>query len=96
MGVAILSGVFESLNRPTKSLQNGLSKWESHTPGTLTPSGSPDATVPTSFLACVRREDTAVKLRRTFGEMGELGQSVEVLASQNTEGVASADVILLW
>lgn len=96
MGVAILSGVFESLNSPTKSLRNGVLKWESHTPGTLTPTGSPDTTVPTKFLACVRREDSAVKLRRTFSSMGELGQSVQVLASQNTEGVASADVILLW
>src|ERR1700682_3501572 len=37
IGVAILSGVSESLNSPAKSLQNKVSKWESHTPGTLTP-----------------------------------------------------------
>jgi pyrroline-5-carboxylate reductase len=96
MGVAILSGVFESLNSPAKSLKNGASKWESHTPGTLTPTGPPDATVPSRFLACVRRAESAEKLRRTFGAMGELGQSVEVLASQNVEGVASSDVVLLW
>jgi pyrroline-5-carboxylate reductase len=96
MGVAILSGVFDSLNSSSKPQQNGVSKWESHTPGTLSPTGPPDATVPSRFLACVRREETAEKLRRTFGAMGELGQSVEVLAGENIQGVAHADVVILW
>lgn len=95
MGVAILSGVFDSLNSAVKPLKNGTSKWESHTPGTLSPNGPPDALVPNRFLACVRREETAEKLRRTFGAM-QLDQRVEVLAGKNVEGVASADVVLLW
>jgi pyrroline-5-carboxylate reductase len=60
------------------------------------PHWTPDATVPSRFLACVRRDETAQKLRRTFGTMGELGQGIEILAGKNVEGVASADVVLLW
>ncbi len=96
MGVAVLSGVIDSLYSATKPFQNGTKKWESHTPGTLTPTGPPDSTVPGRLLACVRREETANKLRITFSTMGELGQSVEVLAGQNVEGAKSADVVLLW
>jgi len=94
MGIAILSGVFDSLDSPSKTRKNGDSKWESHSPGTLSPIGPPDETVPTRFLACVRREETAEELHRTFGEMD--GQSIEILAGKNVEGVVSADVVLLW
>jgi len=93
MGVAILSGVFDSLN-PHKTLKTGVSKCESHAPGTPSPTGPPGGEIPTRFLACVRREETAEKLRRIFGEMD--GQSIEILAGQNVEGVLSADVVLLW
>ena len=93
MGIAISSGVFDSLGISAKTLKSGFSNWESHTPGTQSPTGPP---VPTRFVACVRREETAEKLRGTFDAMGELGQSVEILAGKNVEGVLSADVVLLW
>jgi len=96
MGVAVLSGIIESLYSSTKPIQNGIEKWESHTPGTLTPTGPPDSTVPGRFLACTRREETANKLRSTFRNLGELGQSIEVLVGQNVEGAKNADVVLLW
>lgn len=89
MGIAILSGVIESLDTSSRQ-HNGFPKWESHTPGTVTPVGSPDATVPTRFLACVSREETAKKLRCIFGE------NVEVLAGQNLQAIQQADVVLLW
>ncbi|KAF8911081.1 pyrroline-5-carboxylate reductase [Gymnopilus junonius] len=91
MGIAILSGVIDSLH--TSSLSNGFQKWELHTPGTLTP--IPDATVPSQFTACVSREESAQKLRKIFGALGELGQSVEVLASKNLDAVKTADVVIL-
>lgn len=96
MGIAVLSGVIDSLYSATKPLKNGSQKWEFHTPGTLTPTGSPDATVPDRFLACVSREESAKKLRHIFDAMGELGQSVEVLTGKNIEGITKADVVLLW
>ncbi len=98
MGVAVLSGVIDSLYSATKplNLENGFQKWDSHTPGTLTPTGLSDATVPSRFLACVSREESAKKLRRVFDAMGELGQSVEILTGRNVDGVKNADVVLLW
>lgn len=94
MGIAVLSGVIESLDtaRPTSN----AAKWESHTPGTLTPTGPPDASVPGRFVACVAREDSATRLRAIFGALGPLGAAVEVRASQNLAAVQKADVVLLW
>lgn len=96
MGIAILSGVLESLDAANRSLFNGLPKWEVHTPGTLTPTGTPDASVPTRFLACVNRESTAQKLVNVFAGVGDLAGKVEVVASKNVEAVRQADVVLLW
>ncbi|PFH52407.1 hypothetical protein AMATHDRAFT_2142 [Amanita thiersii Skay4041] len=98
MGIAILSGVIDGLNSAsaaTTNHQNGFHKWESHTPGTLTPVGPPDATVPSRFLACVNREETAKRLRSTFATLGALGESVEIVAKQNSEAVRQSDVVLL-
>jgi len=91
MGIAISSGVFDSLDSPAKS-PNGCSKWETHIPGNQSPVEPSDGTVPTRFVACVRREETAEKLRGTLGAMGK---SLEVLAGKNVEGVLSSDVVLL-
>ncbi|KAJ3504017.1 hypothetical protein NLJ89_g8165 [Agrocybe chaxingu] len=94
MGVAVFAGVLDSLDSSSK-ISNGFPKWESHTPGTLTPAGPPDATVPSRFLACVSREETARKLENIFGSLGQLGSSVEVFASKNIEAVQNSDVVLL-
>ncbi|KAF8201698.1 pyrroline-5-carboxylate reductase [Pholiota molesta] len=95
MGIAILSGVLDSLEPPSSKILSGLTKWESHTPGTLTPVGPSDASVPSRFMACVSREESAVKLRKIFSGIGPLGASVEVLASRNLEAVQKADVVIL-
>ncbi|KAF9466365.1 pyrroline-5-carboxylate reductase [Collybia nuda] len=95
MGIAVLSGVVESLDA-TSRLQNGFAaKWESHTPGTLTPVGAPDDTTPTRFIACVNREESARKLRNVFDGLGALGGDIEVVAAKNLKAVQEADVILL-
>ncbi|KAF7338404.1 Pyrroline-5-carboxylate reductase [Mycena venus] len=57
--------------------------------------GPPDASVPTRFIACVAREDSATRLRATFGALGPLGAAVEVHASENLAAVQKADVVLL-
>ncbi|KAF7363327.1 Pyrroline-5-carboxylate reductase [Mycena sanguinolenta] len=92
MGIAVLSGVIDSL-KPAGHVF--AEKWESHTPGTLTPTGPPDASVPTSFIACVSREDSAARLRTIFAALGPMGAGVSVHASQNVAAVQAADVVLL-
>ena len=97
MGIAILSGVADSLDsgsRLQKEFQ--AAKWESHTPGTLTPIGTPDASLPTRFIACVSRDESAKKLRANFDGLGSLGSSIEVVAGQNVKSAKQADVVLLW
>ncbi|KAF8894675.1 pyrroline-5-carboxylate reductase [Infundibulicybe gibba] len=95
MGIAILSGVIDSLDVNSSLLRNGFPKWESHTPGTLTPVGTPDASTPSRFIACVSREESAKKLRAIFATLGSLGEGVEVVASQNLQSVQQADVVIL-
>jgi pyrroline-5-carboxylate reductase len=96
MGIAVLSGVLESLDTSKRPLSNGIPKWEVHTSGTVSPVGSPDPSTPSHFIACVSRQSSAKKLVSLFGSMGELARQVEVLASKNVEAVKQADVILLW
>lgn len=110
MGIAVLSGVIDSLAAASAKSTiklNGLSngnghhaasaeKWESHTPGTVTPTEPLDTTVPSRFIACVSREETAKKLETIFGGLGELGRTVEIVAGRNVEAVRNADVVLLW
>ncbi|KAI0362185.1 pyrroline-5-carboxylate reductase [Trametes cingulata] len=94
MGVAILSGVLASLE--AKSSQ-GLPhpKWESHTPGTVTPQTLEDESLPSRFIACVSREETAKKLGLAFFAAGTLGRSVEIVCARNVEAVREANVVLL-
>ncbi|KAK7054987.1 delta 1-pyrroline-5-carboxylate reductase [Paramarasmius palmivorus] len=91
MGIAVLSGVIDSLD--TQSHIKGLEKWESHTPGTLTPDESSDASIPTRFIACVNREESARKLQNTFKSLGPAGQKIEIVFSRNVEAVRQSDVV---
>lgn len=108
MGIAVLAGVIDSLEAASVRLSNQLQnqvpngkapeakvKWESHTPGTVTPI-SGDPSVPTKFIATVKREESARKLKSVFEELGDLGKTVEVVAGSNLEAVKQADVVLLW
>lgn len=97
MGVAVLAGVVDSLDVPSRMAHTlANNKWESHTPGTLTPTEAPDSSTPTRFIACVSRETTAIKLRSTFNSLGSLAQTIHVVASQNLASVQQSDVVLLW
>jgi pyrroline-5-carboxylate reductase len=93
MGVAILSGVLESLDTRPLLKHTHNPKWESHTPGTSTPAAraEDDPALPSRFLACVSREESAKRLRSTF-----LSTGVEVVVGENVRAVQEADVILLW
>ena len=89
MGVAILSGVLASLD--AKSYLD-VPKWESHTSGTVTPQSAEDDTLPSRYLACVGREETAQRLRSAFVS----GRNVEILRARNVEAVKDSHVVLLW
>lgn len=97
MGIAVLSGVLASLES-TGSPHHSAAKWESHTPGTLTPTvqNPLDESLPSRYLACVSREESAKRLRTTFFSLGGLGPSVEVLVGENLRAVKEADVVILW
>jgi len=100
MGIAVLSGMIDSLDT-SSSLRKEFPKWESHTPGTLTPeteesSEAVPPTVPNRFIACVTREESAKKLRGVFANLGPMGSRVEVRASKNLEAVRASNVVLLW
>ena len=96
MGVAIISGVIASLE--SRSVAPGFQlhpKWESHTSGTSTPVGAPDDTIPSRFIACVSREESAKQLRKIFPS-GRSTFPVDIVVAKNVAAVQQSDVILLW
>jgi len=98
MGIAITSGVLASLDSrsPLHGLTSGQPKWESHTPGTATPTNiaDDDPTLPSRFIACVKREESARTLREKFlAVVG--GDAVQVTVGQNVSAVQQSDVVLL-
>ena len=99
MGIAITSGVLASLDAQGSlhRIISGHSKWESHTPGTSTPTNGSecDPTLPSRFIACVKREKSAKRLRETFRTLTG-GDAVQVTVGQNVAAVELSDVILLW
>lgn len=97
MGVAVLSGVIASLDsKPDPHFP--LAKWESHTPGTVTPTvgHEEDNSHPSRFIACVSREESARRLKSVFLHIGGLGPSVQIRVLENVQAVQQADVVLLW
>ncbi|KAH9966593.1 pyrroline-5-carboxylate reductase [Russula dissimulans] len=100
MGIAITSGVLASLESSRSPLQgllnSGQLKWESHTPGTATPTNiaDHDPSLPSRFIACVRLEESAKSLRQKFlAVVG--GDAVQVIVGQNVSAVQQSDVVLL-
>lgn len=97
MGIAVLSGVVQSLNSSLRFQRDfQAATWESHTPGSLTPVGIPDTSLPARFIACVSRDESVAKLQASFRELGSLGAGIEVVAGQNVNSAKQADVVLLW
>jgi pyrroline-5-carboxylate reductase len=112
MGIAIISGVIASLESSSSKLihncstkgNSNYSKWESHTPGTSTPtihsplseSSINDSTIPTRFIACVSRSSTVTKLEGVFSNLGQIGEKIEIYQGRNVEAVKQANVVLLW
>jgi pyrroline-5-carboxylate reductase len=95
MGVAVLSGTIASLEPqgPFHSFRDP--KWESHTPGTNTPTGIPDLAIPSRIIACVGRQQSVARLGATLSTLGERGTAIEITSGRNVEAVQQADVIIL-
>ncbi|KAI0780862.1 pyrroline-5-carboxylate reductase [Trametes elegans] len=93
MGVAILSGVLASLDAKFSSATHP--KWEAHTSGTVTPQTVEDDSLPSRYIACVSREETAKRLSAAFFTAGTLGRSVEIVSAQNVQAVRESHVVLL-
>lgn len=94
MGIAVLSGVVASLESAASSSTRPSTKWESHTPGTLTPDQDASST-PSQFVACVSRAESRTKLQGVFGALGDLGKTVKVVAGENLNAVKQSDVVIL-
>ena len=98
MGIAITSGVLASLHSQNPLHGGGQLKWESHTPGTSTPTlaaDDDDPTLPSRFIACVQREESATRLRETFRAVPG-GDAIQVTVGENVSAVQQSDVVLLW
>ncbi|KAI1367836.1 pyrroline-5-carboxylate reductase [Xylaria arbuscula] len=85
MGVAILSGILSSLqemNAP-RPLQ---------TSGNSTPRDEVPSRLPTRFIACVRRPESAKRVKQTLWEHSA---SLKVVQKDNVAAVMKAEVVLL-
>src|SRR5271154_2431009 len=86
MGVAIVSGILESIIHPGTTQPGGSSS------GASTPLQIANIThrMPNKFIACVKRDESARNLYRIFDH-----SLVEILCRENVKGAKSADLILL-
>ncbi|CUS08137.1 unnamed protein product, partial [Tuber aestivum] len=94
MGVAILSGILSSLT----SLRLPSASGTSTPTAALLPTRFHDASknptcLPSRFIACVKRPESASRVRRAFEGFASI--PVEVYTGSNVEGVRRADVVLL-
>lgn len=90
MGIAILSGILSSSSEPSKPSSTPLVSQPSS--GTATPSEDLPARIPTRFIACVRRPESAKRIKAS---LSSLTSSLTVLQNENLRGVQQADVVLL-
>ncbi|PWN49769.1 putative PRO3-delta 1-pyrroline-5-carboxylate reductase [Violaceomyces palustris] len=92
MGVAILSGVFDSQRSQQESQNGGGASLSSSIASLSTAAGEDDLTqLPTRFIACVNRAESVRKLRKIF----QGANDVQILAQSNVKAAEQADVILL-
>ncbi|GAB1320676.1 delta 1-pyrroline-5-carboxylate reductase [Madurella fahalii] len=86
MGIAILSGILASLDE--------MQEVNKPASGTSTPLYETSATtrLPSRFIACVRRPESAKKLKATFSSHAS---SVIIAQNANVRSVENADIILL-
>ncbi|KAK1756143.1 pyrroline-5-carboxylate reductase dimerization-domain-containing protein [Echria macrotheca] len=93
MGIAILSGILSSLQElqssaPSTTTAQSIS-------GTSTPQEELPTRLPTRFLACVRRPESAKKLKAAFAPYTSPNHPVTILQNDNVTAARQADIVLL-
>ncbi|KAI9830100.1 MAG: delta 1-pyrroline-5-carboxylate reductase [Phylliscum demangeonii] len=94
MGIAILSGILSSLAELKTSSSSFLAL---HNPGpsvsgTSTPAEELPTHLPTRFIACVRRHESAKRVRAA---LSAYASSLKIVQNDNRGGVEAGDVIIL-
>lgn len=84
MGIAILSGILSSLSDIQSNSKQSVPE--------LAPADETPARLPSKFIACVRRPESAKKIKQALEKHLE---AVEVVQNDNVEAVKQADVVLL-
>ncbi|KAI9799089.1 MAG: delta 1-pyrroline-5-carboxylate reductase [Piccolia ochrophora] len=89
LGIAILSGILTSLHTPTDSTPTHPSSSGTSTP-TLNP--DPPSRLPSHFIACVRRPESAKRVKTS---LAKYVSQLTILQNDNVRGVRDADVVIL-
>lgn len=87
MGIAILSGILAALEDPSSEKNRTPSR-----SGTATPIEEPPARLPSHFLACVRRPQSAKKIKAA---LADYSAPLTIMINDNLKAVKEADVVLL-
>jgi pyrroline-5-carboxylate reductase len=88
LGIAILSGIFASITEASTAPSPAYPDSGTATPTT----DSPPPRTPTKFIACVRRPESAKRIRNA---LSPYPQPVTILQNENVKGVEAADVVIL-
>jgi hypothetical protein len=93
MGVAIISGVIESLKKPAVSQQSSSVPQSPLADSDPDIRALPEDSIPDRFITCVSRSESGRKLKKRWSELGR--EDIDVRVSDNVRAVAESDVILL-
>ncbi|RDL37381.1 Pyrroline-5-carboxylate reductase [Venustampulla echinocandica] len=88
MGIAILSGILSSLYE----VQTPKSAFLQSPSGTSTPLEEVPSRLPSRFIACVRRPESAKRIKK---ELGAYTKNVYIVQNDNVGACKEADVVLL-
>ncbi|MBA7490667.1 Pyrroline-5-carboxylate reductase [subsurface metagenome] len=103
LGIAILSGILDSISHhPNQSAAPSPAYPDS---GTATPTSttSPSSAssklplfeTPSKFIACVRRPESAKRIKVAVSAYPVVSSNVTILQNENVRGVAAADIVIL-
>src|SRR6187402_497819 len=88
MGIAILSGILSSLYE----IQSPKPAFLSSTSGTSTPAEETPTRLPSRFIACVRRPESAKKIKQALVDHLKV---VKIVQNDNVAAVTEGDIVLL-
>lgn len=92
MGIAVLGGIMDSLSQ--RHPQDHLSLQKQSQSGTSTPAEPIPERLPTRFNACVRRHESAKRIKRELGQYPAF-DDLTICEDDNLAPTREADVILL-